>query len=63
VSFALFVAEPAVPGATAPRRKNAPTASATASGTSASDGVLVSRRKIRIGSSPRRGVRSLATVS
>ena len=55
------VAERAVPGATTPRRKKAPTASVIASGISVSAGVPISLRKIRMRRSPRRGLRSLAT--
>jgi len=57
------VAEFAVPGATASRRKNAPIDSAAAMRTSATNGRLISRRNIRVSRPPRTGVGSLAAVA
>jgi hypothetical protein len=54
--------EPAALVSAGPRRKNAPAASKTASGSSVIAGTPAIRRNRRTGGTPRTGLRSLATV-
>ena len=58
----LFAELPAWDGATSLRKTSAPTATATATGTSA-NGIPTRRPKMRKVRLPRRGLRSLATAS